>query len=598
MAQPVAPQRSLPFWLVLAVFALAAATLIIRAVVGSGTTPLFADTDDAMRMVVVRDFLGGQNWFDIVQHRLNTPFGAEVHWSRLVDLPIAILIRLVSLVAPDHAETIVAYFWPLALLLALLWIIALLCRRLVGPDGVLPGLVLPVLSPAVTAEFTPGRMDHHSTQIILTLVLTWASIEAIQRPRWAIGAGIVAATAMAIATESVPAVATALAVFALLWVMGAMSGRALRWFGLSFAGASLVHLAIALPPSRWLTPACDVLSDFYVGGAVVAGVLFLALSLWPARHTNILLRLVALALGGAIGIAATLAIDPLCLHGPYAALDPWLMHHWIDAIAEAKPWWNSLWDLPGYTIAVGIPGILGIIVILVRLARVPDQRTEWLALLLFLAMATLVTALQVRGSRLMIMPAVPAAAWLIASARNRYLVHASILSALALLTAWLAFAGIVVILLVGVAISNIPGRAQQVAQTTGDRFACLMPSAFAALAQLPPQRLLTPIDLGSHTLLYTPHSMVSAPYHRDQQGVRDTFRFFNDPITEARGILDKRGIDLVVTCPAMPELDGQPDAAPDSFVKLAKTNQLPAWLNEIDTGGPLKIYRVLPQPAQ
>lgn len=592
MTQPVPPQRSLPFWPVLAVFALAAATLIIRAVVSSRTIPLFSDTDDAMRMVVVRDFMGGQNWFDIVQYRLNTPFGAEVHWSRLIDLPIATLIRLVSLVAPAQAETVVAYVWPLALLLVLLWISARLCLRLVGPEGLLPGLILPVLSPAVTAEFTPGRMDHHSSQVILTLALAWTSIEAVRRPRWAIAAGIVAATAMAIATESVPAVAAALAVFALLWVTGAMRSSALRWFGLSFAGAAVVHLAIALPPGRWLTPACDALSDFYVGGAVVSGVLFVALSFWPDRLQSAWLKLAAVGVGGAIGIAATLAIDPLCLHGPYAALDPWLMTHWIDAIAEAKPWWNSLWDLPGYTIAVGIPGLLGMVVALVHLWRVRADRAEWLALLLFLAMATLVMILQVRGSRLVVMPAIPAAAWLIVAARHRYLARTSLGSVAGLVGSWLAFAGVVVILLVSLITLAIPGRAQQIAQGTTDRFACLLPGAFADLAAMPPQRLLTPIDLGSHMLLYTHHAVVSAPYHRDQQGVRDTFRFFNEPISAARTILAERGIDLVVTCPAMPELDGQPDAAPDSFVKLSAANQLPDWLTEIDHVGPLKIYRV------
>jgi hypothetical protein len=50
-------------------------------------------TDDAMRLVQVRDLLAGQNWFDPVQHRLAPPDGVIMHWSRLIDLPIAILIR-------------------------------------------------------------------------------------------------------------------------------------------------------------------------------------------------------------------------------------------------------------------------------------------------------------------------------------------------------------------------------------------------------------------------------------------------------------------------------------------------------------------------
>ena len=47
------------------------------------------DTDDNMRMMQVRALLAGQGWYDLRQYRLNPPFGADIHWSRLVDLPIA-----------------------------------------------------------------------------------------------------------------------------------------------------------------------------------------------------------------------------------------------------------------------------------------------------------------------------------------------------------------------------------------------------------------------------------------------------------------------------------------------------------------------------
>src|SRR6185437_9406034 len=124
--------------------------------------------------------------------------------------------------------------------------------------------------------------------------------------------------------------------------------------------------------------------------------------------------------------------------------------------------------------------------------------------------------------------------------------------------------------------------------------ACLLPKAFAGLAGLPPARVMTPVDLGSHLLLFTPHSVVAAPYHRNQAGVRDAYRFFNGPIEAARQILAARGVTLVVICPQMPELRGLPDAAPDSFVKLFAANRLPAWLQPASgAGDALKVFRVL-----
>src|SRR5690606_9593076 len=122
---------------------------------------------------------------------------------------------------------------------------------------------------------------------------------------------------------------------------------------------------------------------------------------------------------------------------------------------------------------------------------------------------------------------------------------------------------------------------------------CRQPAAFSALVALSATSIMAPVDLGSHLLLFTPHAVVAAPYHRDQDGVRDTFRFFNEPIEDVRQILTSRGIGLVVVCPAMPELRGMPGAAPDSFVKLLPEGRLPAWLTETTpTGSVLRSFSV------
>src|SRR4051812_17413055 len=50
------------------------------------------DPDDNMRIMQVGGLLHGKGWFAPRQYRMNPPFGANIHWSRLVDLPIAGLI--------------------------------------------------------------------------------------------------------------------------------------------------------------------------------------------------------------------------------------------------------------------------------------------------------------------------------------------------------------------------------------------------------------------------------------------------------------------------------------------------------------------------
>jgi hypothetical protein len=97
-------------------WALTSAAFVAKAVATAQSTPLILDTDDAMRLTMVHDLLAGQGWFDLVQHRLNTPYGALTHWSRLIDAPEALLLMLARPLFGGGADMAVAYAWPLLLL--------------------------------------------------------------------------------------------------------------------------------------------------------------------------------------------------------------------------------------------------------------------------------------------------------------------------------------------------------------------------------------------------------------------------------------------------------------------------------------------------
>lgn len=587
-----ARQKDWGWPLLVAFFALVAAAYLARTLLNAGSVPLFNDTDDAMRLVTVRDLLGGQPWFDNVQHRLNTPYGAELHWSRLVDLPIAGLILLLRPMAGAGAEVLAAYVWPLLLLFVLLVLSALLTTQLVGRRGRLAAVALPALALVTMVEFTPGRIDHHSVQILLMLGLVSSTIAALQRPGFAILAGIISATAIAIGTESVPSVAAAIMAFGLVWVFRPDRAAALRDFGLSFAAATLVHLVLAAPPDRWLAPACDAISIVYLAVAIAVGLAYVGLS-W-LRTANSIVRVAALVAAGAVVGLGAILVFPDCLRGPYAALDPWLAANWLGRVSEAEPVWTRLAADPAYTLGVLVPAVLALLVSTVRVFwgdRV--GRGQWLVYALFLAVAFVVMLVQIRAGRFASILAVPGGALAIVWLRERYLETQKLQAAFALVGGWLAFSGFAILLVVIGLVSLLPGAPAPSGGDTAGRAACLLPDAFADLAALPPERVMTPIDLGAHVLAFTPHEVVAAPYHRNQQGVRDALRFFNEPIDKARIILDIRGIGLVVTCPAMPEMLDRPDAPPDSFIKLYAAGRLPNWLvPHTLPGSPLQVYSV------
>jgi len=587
--------------LIFGFWALIAAAVIVRTIYNNGVVPLILDTDDAMRLAVVRDFLAGQSWFDISQHRLNTPFGAQLHWSRLVDLPIAGLMLLLRPLAGDLAETVAVVLWPLILLLIFLILSARLSVRLVGKGAVLPGIVLPVLSLAMLPEFTPGRIDHHNVQIVLVTALASATIAAYTSMRAAALAGILAATTLAIGTESLPAIAAALFVFGLIWVSDADKAPMMRAFGLAFGAATAVHLAIAQPPQNWLQPACDALSAPYVLAGVLVAALFAALPVLPlAGRTT---RFVALVGAGVVTLGILIALYPQCLGGPYAELDPWIKENWVPRIAEAKPVWSSIIAVPGVTIAIMTPLIAALAVIFWCVRHTENRiRVEWMILGVFLIFGFLVTCLQIRGGRLAAPLAIPAGAWLIVAMRARYLDSRRLADAGKLVSAWLVFAGVFIAVAVTAVLlpfglvaqpETVSGNQSTSERRIDARHACLLPDAFADLRRGSTEAIMAPIDLGAHLLAFTPHVVVGAPYHRNSEGMLATVNFFSGTAEAALEIASERSLTLVVTCDGLPEMRGYETGDTNTFAKHLASGDLPDWLEEITPdGATLQLYRV------
>jgi asparagine N-glycosylation enzyme membrane subunit Stt3 len=581
----------------LAVFALVAGFLIIRIVYNASGMPLFGDNDDAMRMVVVRDFLGGQNWFDHTQYRMNAPFGAQMHWSRLVDLPIALLVLAATPFAGANAEMVAACIWPIILLFIFMWLTAQLTLRLVGREGILAAAVLPALSPAVMSEFSPGRIDHHSVQIILTMAMVLCTIHAMTKPRFAFGAGLAAATSIAIGTENLPIVVAGVLIFGLIYVFTPQRSAAVRNFGLSLGIGTALHLLIALPPNQWFTQYCDAISIVYVVAALAAGLGLALLSLLPMTNRPWPFRIAAGVVLGVAALALVAVLFPKCLAGPYADVDPWLVANWLSQIGEARPLTEAFAEQPTFVISVALPVLLGSIALgfAIKDSR-GELRVEWIVLGCFLALATLVAMLQVRGFRIASALVIPSAAYLIVRARAHYVKAATVRSTIGLVVSWVALSGVAVALIVNGAINLLPGRpGDQIIAAATNRFVCLEPEAYVDLAGIPPERIMTPIDVGAYMLLYTHHSVVAAPYHRNTRGLIDTFDFYNKPIGEVRKILSERGISLVVTCPLMPEMRGFSFTAEDSFLRLAEKGQLPDWITDVSPpDAALKTYTVKP----
>src|SRR5262245_15360089 len=97
--------------------------LCLHAMGGFPTLPAAADDNDSLlRLVEVRDLIGGQGWFDLHQYRMGPQGGFVMHWSRVVDAPIAAIILLVSAFTGTMAigEFAALLAWPTLLMTAAL----------------------------------------------------------------------------------------------------------------------------------------------------------------------------------------------------------------------------------------------------------------------------------------------------------------------------------------------------------------------------------------------------------------------------------------------------------------------------------------------
>ncbi|MPZ38681.1 MAG: hypothetical protein GEU95_11550 [Rhizobiales bacterium] len=181
-------------------------------------------TDDAMRLVQVRDLLAGQGWFDVVQYRLNPPEGVAMHWSRLIDLPIAILIRAAELALPTATvERLVLTVWPAGLLLVLLFGVARVARELADDTAARLALIFAAMIAPLLQHFRPGAIDHHGVQLAL---LVWSTALSMREgTRDAALAGALCALSLAIGQEMAPAIAGVAGFIAVRWIVRGAPSR-------------------------------------------------------------------------------------------------------------------------------------------------------------------------------------------------------------------------------------------------------------------------------------------------------------------------------------------------------------------------------------
>ncbi|SDA34733.1 hypothetical protein [Sphingomonas sp. NFR15] len=546
------------------------------------------DTDDNMRLMQVRALLNGQGWYDLRQYRMNPPGGFNMHWSRVVDLPIAGLILLLRpFCGPAWAERLACGVAPLLpLSIAMLGLVATV-RRLVSPIAWPLAIAFLLCCSATMLMFMPERIDHHGWQLAM-LSLTVAGLSDPMRARGGLIVGLASALSLTIGLEMLPFCAGAGAIIALCWVWDRADGPRMSTYALCLAGGcALGYAGFASYANSVLR--CDALTPVWLSVMVVAGaLLFLLARINPETRT---LRLVLAVAAGLAIVAGFALVFPQCLGRP-EQVSPELARTWLANVREAKPIYQHPLRTAIPVVTLPIIGVIGAAIATWRARRRPAF-VGWMTVLLFTTMAALLLLWQARagpGAQMLAVPGAVALAWLV-------LPHL-------LGSRWLAVrvAGTVVAFLIvsglfaGYVIQYLPFARPSARVTTVMRASgsCNTNGALRPLDRYPAATIFTFVDLGPRLITLTHHNAVAGPYHRNGDAILDVQHAFTRSPAEFRAIAKRHGATLLLVCPNMAESTVYRAHHPGGFYDQLAHGKVPAWLEQLPlpAKSPLRLWRI------
>jgi len=580
--------------LLLLLWALASAFLLMMS--WKFVAPLnFRDPDDALRLVQVRDLLAGQSWFDLTQHRIHPPGGTPMHWSRLVDLPLALsILALEPLLGAPLAERATLTLVPLAEFALLCLLLYKMARRLsLGRGTALLAVAMLASSVSILIQFAPGRIDHHATQILLGGT---AMLALVRCDRFDGRAGFVAGLAMAawlqVSIEGLPCAVAMGGVLAARHVLRTDRWPDLRAYMLTLTLGGIGLLFATRAPVDALMPWCDALSPSYaLPLAAVTATLIAGRAMLP-RDTP-LRRLMPLAMAGAVGLVVFLTQSRQCLAGPFETLDPVVYRLWYLAVLEGLPVTAQSPDMQALVVAPSLLGLLGSAIMLRRTRDQQRLHGAWMSLFA-MQVATFAVSLGVmRAMAFAHLLALPGNAVLLAS----LIAAAQRLRSMPLRMGLTAAAALVTpfgVASAAIAALDKTHNETAEAQKEPDRFRCTTQATLRGLDALPPALLFTPLDIGAHMLVYTHHSVVATGHHRNVAGMRAVLDGLMAPPSDARAIVAGSGARYLVFCAGENEVGRYARLAPHGLIAQLIAGHHPDWLEPVPMrpGETVQVYRI------
>ncbi len=585
----------------------------------------FAGVDTYMRLVRVREWLGAENWswYETFSARSNAPFGEVLHWTRPLDMVLSVLAApFIPFVGLERALYFAGFIVSPVMFALALWATLWATRPLLDARGRVIIVVLFVCQPNAYYYFVAARPDHHA-MILLCFATVLAflarhSTAPERETRTITWAGVITALGIWVSVESLSIELFALLALGLTWMITgkAVWLDALRRF--SFAGALtlIAALMVERPPAEWLTSEVfDRLSTAQVALLVlialgIEGIHRVEPRLRARLSAPVASRFVAGALAAAGAGAAMHVLFPAFFKGPFgASMDSRLEGLWLSKVSEFQPLFGTDQDTTVEMIFFFIPLIwLAVWAFRALRERAPAPHTPYLVgtFLLAAALFAPLTAIQARwGAYMGIALLIPWTLLLIqvldwrggpmvgnkdGSQEGTPILRTPLFLAVAV--------GHILIGYATMALSEDGTKTSEEKSCHWPKIAPFLNSEQFAGGK--PQTFANFIHAGPLILYYTHHRVVGTPYHRNTQGLLDTFTMLSSAnIDESRAVFEARKVDFLLLCADTAEEHVMLDFDGDGVLRRIVDDRAPDWLRKSPLPDGLdaefRLYRYVPQ---
>lgn len=562
------------------------------------------DPDDQMRMIQVRDWIAGQSWWDIRQYRMNAPHGGDMHWSRLVDVPLgAFIVLLTPFLGQPLAEQTTAAIVPLLTMGVIMAFYAAAARQMFGVVIALVATCLLIMIIPFTQQLVPMRIDHHGWQLACFAAALSALFDRKARFRSAVVLGLACALWIEISAEGLPFAALLLGLSALAWVFPRLAPHSNSkglYFPIAMSSAALgTGGFFAITESLASSNFCDALSPVHIAALSAMALVIIAAAALQKRAPildNVYFRL-AMGGGAALsGIAALALLAPQCAADAFAGLDPLVLEYWFARVPEGLPLWAVRLDLAIQQSAYMLAGSLALVFLSISNRQLTVADKIRLALLFYGAVSigawvsrTAVYAMMLGN----IFLAVILVQLFVAAERRNYLLLRMALRIGAIFLAMPALSAQFLI--------NRVNAAEAKADPVSNRFNrnfetqarwCQKSSSVSALERLPKANIMAGLDSSPAILQFTRHTVVASGHHRNQAAMADIIRTFTGSAAGAARIIRARNLHYIIVCDGSFELALYAAKAPSGFLSQLRAGHIPGWLKAKPDIGPFKIYEV------